>query len=210
MKAFLYSPILLIMVLLIPSCEPEDDTLIEVTQKPVVGFEIMQITGNEIIAWAAIDLSQEAFDSISLPQGWFKNQPRELMFDSGEFARSPNDTIDGELKQEEHFGHVWKHVASVIEWNIELDEQGLLSGNLINKYHKITFKAGRKLKILTSPEGDRYVLLTRDFNRFSDETSLPDSWQQKDSVIMEDLTIQLPNPTMNIRTDNEDSYQGPI
>ena len=35
-------------------------------------------------------------------------------------------------------------------------------------------------------------------------------WQLVEHVIDEVLKIELPNPTVNIQTDNQDSFQGPI
>jgi len=91
-----------------------------------------------------------------------------------------------------------------------LDSQGLLSGNLISKYHEITFNAGRILHVLTSPENEYYVRISRDNGRTQEEPTIPNDWQEIEITITEDLTFQLPNPTLNIRADNEDSFQGPI
>jgi hypothetical protein len=44
----------------------------------------------------------------------------------------------------------------------------------------------------------------------SDTPTIPSDWQLTKEVITEELKIQLPNPTINIRADNEDSFQGPI
>jgi pimeloyl-ACP methyl ester carboxylesterase len=177
-----------------------------------IGFEILQmVSSDEIITWKNIsEMSVEEFEAIDLPFGWFKNQPREGEADSGVFARSPGTSVDGEFTDQEHFGYLWRHVATIRETNIELDEQGLLSGNRIDKYHELTFNAGRTLNILISPEDDRYVRVSRDYGRSSDDPTIPGSWNLVEEVITEDLVIQLPNPTLNIRTDNEDSFQGPI
>jgi hypothetical protein len=185
---------------------PEDQD-----RKPTLGFEVLQaVSPNEIIVWANFDITLKEFEAIQPTLGWIKNQPRETDPDKGEIARSPGASKDGEFIEVEFFGHKWRHIATVIEKNIILDEQGLLNGNRVAKFHELTFNAGRTLKILVSPEGKRYVRVTRDLNRTSDEPSIPDGWQHLDEVIPEELTIQLPNPILNIRADNEDSYQGPI
>jgi haloalkane dehalogenase len=182
-----------------------------VKSKPKVGFEIHQIVSpNEIITWLSTEITEEEFEAIELPAGWFKNQPREGLADDGDFSRSPDALFDGELSEEEHFGYTWKHVATIIETGIELDNAGLLTANLIAKYHTIIFDANRTLSILVSPEGEQYVLVSRDGGRSTDEFSIPDSWQLVDYETSDELIIQLPNPTVNIRTENEDSYQGPI
>lgn len=51
-----------------------------------LGFEILQLKSlHEVVAWASKDISREEFDAIKLPFGWFKNQPREIEFDSAKF-----------------------------------------------------------------------------------------------------------------------------
>jgi hypothetical protein len=180
--------------------------------EPRVGFEIIQIISpNEIITWKNVsDMTVEEFDAIELPQGWLKNQPREGEADAGSFARSPGELIDGALIKAEHFGYEWEHVATITEVNAALDDQGLLRANTISKYHEITYNAWRLVNILVSPEGDRYIRVTRDQGRTTNMPTIPSGWELNREVLTEDLTIQLPNPTINIRTDNEDSFQGPI
>jgi hypothetical protein len=150
------------------------------------------------------------FESIELPQGWFKNQPREGDADSGSFARSPGASSDGTFTDSTLFGHEWRHVATITETGITLDAEGVLSGNRISKYHQLIFYAGKTLNILESPDGTRYVRVSRDYGRTSDEPTIPDTWQLYQETTTVDLTIELPNPILNIRADNEDSFQGPI
>jgi hypothetical protein len=123
-------------------------------EAPEIGFEILQILSpNEIIVWVSADLTQEEFDAIEMPPGWFKNQPREVDPDGGSFARSPGASADGKFTEQEHFGHLWLHNATVIEANTPLDDEGLLRLNRVAKYHEITFNAGRTLWVLVSPDG---------------------------------------------------------
>jgi hypothetical protein len=180
-------------------------------EAPRVGFEILQILSpNEIIVWVNAELTQEEFDAIELPPGWFKNQPREVDMDGGSFARSPDASADGEFTEQEHFGHLWLHNATVIEANTPLDDQGLLRLNRVAKFHQITFNAGRTLWILVSPEGERFVRVSRDAGRTSEQPTIPDGWQLLEHETQEELTIELPNPTLNVRANNEDSFQGPV
>jgi len=177
-----------------------------------VGFEILEImSAQEIITWKNLSsMTVEEFEAIELPTGWIKNQPREGEADSGMFARSPDETADGIFDDRELFGYLWRHVATVIETGIKLDDQVLLSGNRIRKYHTLIYNAGRTLHILTSPEGERYVRVSRDYGRTTDDPAIPDTWNLIQEVISEEMNIQLPNPTLNIRADNEDSFQGPV
>lgn len=175
------------------------------------GYEILQVVSpDEIIVWINIGLTPAEFEAIELSSGWFKNQPRESDPDGGWFHRSPNASADGELHEEEHFGHVWRHNATIIEANTPLDPEGLLRANRIVKHHTVTFDAGRTLYVLVSPDNVPYVRITRDANRTSDDPTLPSGWRIVEHVIDEALELELPNPTVNIRCDNEDSFQGPI
>jgi hypothetical protein len=178
---------------------------------PRVGFEILQIVGpSEIVVWLGLDLTLEDFNALAVPQGWFKNQPRESEPDGASFARSPDATVDGEFTDAEHFGHMWRHNATVIEANTPLDDEGLLRLNRIAKLHEVRFNAGRTLFVLVSPEGERFVRISRDAGRTSEVPTLPSDWQLVEHVIAEELVFDLPNPTLNIRCDNEDSFQGPV
>jgi hypothetical protein len=91
------------------------------------------------------------------------------------------------------------------------NEQGLLTGRYIAKYHGVTFNTGSILSVLISPEGEEYILISRDANRLTDIPIIPDTWQLEERVISEDLILELPNPTLNIRAENnQDSWQGPV
>ena len=176
-----------------------------------VGFEILQIVSpSEIIVWLGTDLTQEEFDAIELPGDWFKNQPREGDPDGGTFARSPDASADGQFTDAEHFGHVWRHNATIVEANVPLDDDAFLRQNTIVKFHEIRFDAGRTLWVLVSPDGEQFVRVTRDAGRTSDEPTIPDGWELLEYTTPDELTIQLPNPTLNIRAENEDSFQGPV
>lgn len=180
-------------------------------EEPRVGYEILQVRSpTEIIVWISVDLTTEEFEAIELPQGWIRNQPREGEPDASSFARSPDATSDGEFTYEEHFGHEWMHNATVIEANTPVDDEGLLRMSRVAKFHDVTFAAGRTLYVLVSPEGTPYVRISRDAGRTSEEPTLPDGWRLLEHALSEELTMQLPNPTDNIRGDNEDSFQGPV
>ena len=190
---------------------PDGSVVCQPNDKHKVGFEILQILSpNEIIVWLGLKLTLEMFNDIELPQGWFKNQPRETDPDGGSFARSPGASVDGEFTDKEHFGHTWRHNATVIEANTPLDDKGLLRLNRIAKFHTVTFCPDRTLKVLLSPEGKKYVRISRDTGRDTEHPTLPAGWTLVDYTTPAELVIELPNPTDNIRADNEDSFQGPV
>ena len=176
-----------------------------------VGFEILEIQSpNSIRAWISSDITREEFDALELPSGWRKNQPREGDPDASRFYRSPDAEVDGEFLDEDLYGFSWRHSATVIQTNIPLDEQGLLIGAKVVKFHEVTFDAGHTITVLFSPDGEPYVRIGRDANRTSDEPSIPDSWRLVEYTTPEQLVIRLPEETLVIRADNEDSFQGPV
>ncbi len=187
----------------------EGDTVEE--EAPKVGFEILNIVSpDEIKVWINTEMTEADFDAIELPMDWFKNQPREGDPDDAYFARSPDATEDGVFTDQEHFGHTWRYNAKVIEMGIPMDDEGLLSATRVVKFHMVTFYAGRTLKVLVSPGGAHYVRISRDANRLTDHPTLPAGWTLVDYETPDELTFDLPNPTINIRADNEDSFQGPV
>jgi pimeloyl-ACP methyl ester carboxylesterase len=182
----------------------------DVTIAPA-GFEIRKENEEgELIIWEAVDMTIEEFDALVLPSGWEKNPPRELVFSEGMFSRSPGAEEDGPLTQETLVGYEWVYNAKVIEQGIPIDNQGLLIGNYVDKHHTVTFDAGSIVRYLISPEGDRYVLITRLLNRTSDFFTVPNGWILEEELIEEEWVLELPTPTLNIRTQNQDSFQGPI
>jgi hypothetical protein len=219
MKNLLYLSLIAAAFIVFISCEKDEDNSISEeetpTEKKRIGFELVQIVSfDSILVWAnAEPLTQEEFDSIQITSGWQKNEPREGMPDSAQFLRSPDANEDGVFTTAEHFGYQWMFNAQIVDMNVELpeNEEGLLTGRYIAKYHQVTFKAGRTLSILISPQGEEYVLISRDANRITDIPVIPNSWQIEERVINQNLTFDLPNPTLNIRAENnQDSWQGPI
>ena len=176
-----------------------------------VGYEILQIKSfNEIIAWASKDITREQFDAIKLPLGWFKNQPRAVEMDGAKFLNSPG-LEEGSFSRVEHFGHKWLHVATVkIAGRKRLDRQGLLVGSNVVKDHVVTFDEGRAVTLLISPEGKVFPRITRDADRTRDEPTLPQNWRLVEYELDRPMKIRLPEETTVIRTDNQDSFQGPI
>ena len=210
--------LLLFPLIYLIGCSKDDDVSPDeepVTEEVRIGFELVNIISpDSILVWTNADiLTQEQFDSIQLPSYWTKNEPREGMPNFARFLRSPDASQDGDFTTAEHFGYNWLFNAQVIENNVPLpgNNQGLLTGRYIDKYHEVAFNAGRTLSILISPDGEEYILISRDANRATDIPIIPDDWQIEERLITEELTLELPNPTLNIRAENnQDSWQGPI
>lgn len=198
------------LVWLMSGCIPAPNINCDLTTQKV-GFEILEIQSiNSIRAWISPDIDCEEYTELQLPLGWLKNQVREGDPDESHFHRSPNATNDGEYLDEDLYGFQWRHSATVIKSNISLDEQGLLVGSIVRKFHEVTFHTGSKVFVLISPEGDSFVRISRDANRLTDQPTIPDFWQLLEHTLEEQIVIQLPYETTVIRADNEDSFQGPV
>ncbi len=184
--------------------------------EPQVGFEVIEIQSpNSQRAWISSDITQEEFDAIELPDGWIKNQPREggAAVDgpsSSRFLRSPDATVEGEFLDEEFFGFTWRHSATVVQAGRPMDPEGILTGSSVRKFHELTYNAGSELVLLISPEGLVYFRIGRDANRTTDEATIPDGWRLMDYTTPTELVINLSPRNTVIRSDNQDSFQGPV
>jgi hypothetical protein len=194
-------------------CSDGSDSKIEQEQERV-GFEILEIQSpNSIRAWISPEITFEEFEALEVPPGWLKNQPRESAEcgpDDGRFLKSPDSTEDGDILVQEHFGFKWFHAATVTGTNIPLDDQGLLRGSTVRKFHELTYNAGSCMVLLVSPEGEVYFRVGRDANRVSDAPAIPNLWRLEEYTTPDKLVIELFDETLVIRTDNEDSFQGPV
>ncbi|MEM9257176.1 MAG: hypothetical protein AAGA91_17160 [Pseudomonadota bacterium] len=181
-----------------------------------IGFEIIEAQGpNSLRAWISSDITLEEFDALELPPGWIKNQPREGGTgvdgpDAGRFLRSPDSAEDGEFLDEEFFGFTWRHSATVVQAGRPMDDQGILTGSSVRKFHELTFNSGSTVVLLISPAGSVYFRIGRDANRTSDEPTVPTGWRLMEYVTPVDLVFDLYPRNTVIRTDNQDSFQGPV
>jgi hypothetical protein len=175
-----------------------------------IGFEILQFKSlDSIIVWATADMTQGEFGSLELPLGWFKNQPREVEVDQGTFINSPGQE-PGTYVDKELFGFNWRHVATVTQFGKRLDWRGQLRASYVTKSHLVQFDAGSTLTLLVSPKGEVYPRISRDANRTSEAPNLPRGWKLVEDTIHKPLRFSLPDETLVIRADNQDSFQGPI
>ena len=198
------------------SWETESPRASEVRAERRVGFEILEIQSpTSIRAWISSDITWEEFDALELPPRWRKNQPREGGHqvkgpDSGRFLRSPDAKEDGEFLDQELFGFTWRHSATVVQMGTPLDEGGLLMAATVKKFHELTFDAGSILVLLVSPENELYFRIGRDADRSSDEPTIPAGWRLVEYTTPEELVFRLFDRNLVIRTDNQDSFQGPV
>ena len=179
------------------------------------GFELLEIQSpTSIRAWINTDgITFEEFEALQLSAGWIKNQPREngaCPPTSIQFIKSPDSIQDGDILVQQHFGHTWFHAATVFQTGVPVDEEGLLSGSMVRKFHELTYAAGSCLVLLVSPEGETYFRIGRDANRATDDFTVPNGWRLLEYTTPQQLVIELIDQNLVIRTDNQDSFQGPV
>ena len=179
-----------------------------------IGAEILEIQSpTSIRAWISPEITREEFAALEVDQGWRKNQPRESVEcgpDDGRFTKSPDSTEDGDILIQEFYGFDWFHSATVFETDLPVDNGGLLLGFRVRKFHELTYNPGSCMVLLISPDDEVYFRIGRDADRTTDEFSIPDGWRLEPYTPSEPLIIELFGETLVIRTENNDSFQGPI
>ncbi len=205
--------LLVLLLVCLAGCSDGNDSSTEARN---VGFEIIEIQSpNSLRAWISQDITREEFEALELPAGWIKNQPREGGGNvdgpsSGRFLRSPDASEDGEFLDQEFFGFNWRHSATVVQAGRPMDEEGILTGSSVRKFHELTFDAGKTLVLLVSPEGLVYFRIGRDANRQTDEPTIPADWRVMEYTTPTNLVFNLAPRNTVIRSDNQDSFQGPV
>jgi len=179
-----------------------------------IGAEILEIQSPTLIrAWISPEISRDEFASLEVDEGWRKNQPRESVEcgpDNGRFIKSPDSVEDGDILIQEFYGYNWFHSATVFETNLPVDDEGLFTGFRVRKYHEIAYNEGSCMVLLISPEDEVFFRVGRDADRLTDTFAVPNGWRVESYTTPETLIIELFDETLVIRTDNQDSFQGPV
>lgn len=128
----------------------------------------------------------------------------------GRFTKSPDATEVGDILVQEFYGFNWFHSATIFETDLPVDDGGLLLGFRVRKFQELTYNPGSCMVLLISPDDEIYFRVGRDADRVSDGFSLPSLWRVVEYTAPEPLIIQLFDETLVIRTDNNDSFQGPV
>lgn len=171
------------------------------------GFEV--IDGATGKGWMAVDITAAEYEALQLPVGWSAN-PRDLEASFGEFLMSPSATEVGTFEETEIGGFLWRHVVTITERGLPADDEGLLLRNIVAKHHRLTHEHGREMTVLTDPEGITYLRVTRDPTLRQNAPTLPAGWTLDRLTPAEEATVLLTPPTTLFRTDNQDSFQGPV
>jgi hypothetical protein len=173
-----------------------------------IGYELIDLQQKEV--WATSHFSEEEYETFSPPLLWIKNDPRIMIADKAEFLKSPGCEESGEFTYIWKFEKLFLKVVQLVEMNIPADSEGLIRRTELEKYHLLTYYPGRNVSILENPDGERFIEVSRSKNRLSDTFALPDDWTLTTQVLQEELQIEFTGRVSVLRTDNEDSFQGPV
>ncbi|MEO0369738.1 MAG: hypothetical protein AAF197_13305 [Pseudomonadota bacterium] len=172
-------------------------------------YELIDLRRKKV--WGTADFSAEDYADFNPPMFWFKNDPRVKGWaDSGEFLRSPGCSADGLFSYLYRFDRKFLNVVQLIEMGREVDRGGLIKEFVLEKYHRLFYSKGKTVPILISPTGERFIGVSRSLDRDSESFDIPRDWILKRLVLKEDLVVDLVGTVLVLRTNNKDSFQGPL
>ena len=175
------------------------------------GFEFIDIGRMQV--WGTMDWTVDEFNDFNLPWHkplYLKNDPRALFADEGQIRRSPGCAIDGEFNTLQAFGREFRHVVRLISFERIGTGDSRLLNTTLEKYHALTYYAGRTVNVLHSPDGEQYIEVARTAKRAEGVPSVPEGWQIRTYTLNAELHLELSGLVTNLRTVNDDSFQGPL
>ncbi|MFT4615230.1 MAG: hypothetical protein ACI9NT_002382 [Bacteroidia bacterium] len=162
----------------------------------------------------------QAYDALTLPEGFIKSGLGKTAHDVAFFRRPPTAEMDGPLETIEVDGRTFAHVAipGTSDANFSLKADGLMVLE-VNKHHSIMFAKGRTLEIMSFGDGLDYVpqvteiavgLPGMPFSSKPAERVLPDGWTVREVTLKEDLFVDVPFPAKVCFFLSGHSFQGPV
>ena len=171
-------------------------------------FELIDLRRREV--WGTPHFETAEYEAFNAPLLWLKNDPRGGFMDESGFGRSPGCEHNGEFTYRRMYDREFLLVVEIDSINNPLDDDGYLMESTLEKYHQLTYNAGSTLYILNSPEGDRYIGVSQAFERTDDTPTLPEGWVLTKHLLAKEFYYELYGDMSILRTDNFDSYQGPL
>jgi hypothetical protein len=161
--------------------------------------------------WGTSDFTPREYAEFKPPLFWQKNDPRgDGWPDGGKFLRSPGCLEDGQFTYLNAFDRKFLNVVKLININKKIDKEGFIRGTVLEKYHRLFYSKGTSIPVLHSPTGERFIGVSRSIDRTTETFTLPEGWTLTTQKLEKDLQVELYGEVMVLRTDNEDSFQGPL
>jgi hypothetical protein len=165
-------------------------------------------SANRMVWMTRSPVEQSDFEALDLDASYVKTGIGQSSMDRAGFRHSPGHP-DEPVREREISGHHFINVALPLEMKPPTEPAGPITG-FVDKAHVVGFDAGRKLAILTTPEGD-FVEVVGDTSEDAGRV-LPEGGELHEIVLHEPWVVVLPNPTRvffwwhgSIR-----SFQGPV
>jgi len=174
----------------------------------VAGYELIDLLNKKV--WGTADYTPAEYDAFSPPLFWIKNDPRIMLADEAEFLQSPGCSEPGQFTYMRAYDKEFLNVVQLIIMGTPVDPEGLIRRTELEKYHVLTYFSGRTVSILQGPTGERFIWVARTVDRPPDPVTLPERWTLSTQVLQTDLQVDLLGNVSVLRTENEDSYQGPL
>jgi hypothetical protein len=213
MKTLNFLAAILIMVTIPAGCMPVQELEECVSLEPAsdgegAGYELIDLLNKEV--WVTADFTAEEYAAFSPPLLWLKNDPRIMVADGAEFLKSPGCSEPGQFTYMRAYDKGFLNVVQLITLDTPVDDQGLIRRTELEKYHVLTYFSGRTVSILQGPTGERFIWVARTVDRSPDPVTLPEGWTLTTHVLQTELPVDLSGNVSVLRTDNEDSFQGPL
>ena len=173
------------------------------------GFEIVDPLGGGV--WLTRDWTVDAYEDFTFPWSWLhwqKNDPRRGVADAGRFLRSPGCPADGQFTYMTAFGREFVQVVDLRAMPTRL-EGGRIRRIELEKHHVLSYAASSTVRVLASPEGERFILVAETFER-TQEPSVPQGWTLDAFELRQPVEVDLTGDVSVLRMTNEDSFQGPL
>jgi len=163
---------------------------------------------NRMVWMTRSPVEQRDFEALELDASYVKTGIGRASMDRAGFRHSPGHP-DEPVREREIGGHRFINVALPLEMKPPSQPGGPIAG-FVDKAHVLGFDAGRRLAILSTPEGD-FVEVVGDTSQDADRI-LPEGGELNEIILREPWVVSLPTPTRvffwwhgSLR-----SFQGPV
>ena len=173
----------------------------------------MEITelANRTVWLCQQPISYKEGQTLSLPEGFAITGIGESAHDAAFFPRSPDATEYGPLETMQVGKYTFSKVGKPGKPEASFKDVLVLP---VYKYHKVLFKAGRTIEILTMEDGKDYVPnvygMKGMFGKIPTKRILPNAWSLREITLEEDLILEIPNPARVCFFKTGSGFHGPV
>ena len=156
-------------------------------------------------------ITYEEGKALKLPEGFAITGIGESAHDAAFFPSFSRCVEDGPLETIQVGKYVFSKVAKPGKPEAGFKE---ILVQPVYKYHKVLFKAGRTIEILTMEDSKDYVPnvygMKAMFSKTPTKRILPDGWSIREITLQEDLILEIPNPARVCFFKTGSGFHGPV